>query len=166
MVVSRCRGGRGCEPSLHCPGKLRGIQQDALELLLGGESGQEAPSSLRTDRGTSSLPPGVPWRLASRAAPTLPISRVKPRKGRLMAVLIESLSCTHRPFSPKGNHHRRFPSFRTQTSLESRFRPLLFGGGGSCERNREAWSGGDGGQGGCRRARASPRARLPPPASR
>lgn len=145
------------------PGKLRGIQQDALELLLGGvgpgspfltphgQGNVQSPARCALEAGLAGRPhfAHFPWE-----AEEGPAHRCFDR---------EPVGYTP-TVSPKGNRHRQFPSFRTQTSLESRFRPLLFGGGGSCERNREAWSAGDGGQSGCSRARASPRARLPPPA--
>lgn len=67
-----------------------------------GASGQEAPSPLRTDGGTSRFPAGVPWKLARLAVPTLPSSPVKCRKGQPVAVLAEraSLSCRGPPRSP------------------------------------------------------------------
>lgn len=53
-------------------------------------------------------------------------------KGRLIAILTErACRVVVHTVSPRENHHRQFPSFRTQASLESRFRPLLFGGGGA-----------------------------------
>lgn len=71
-----------------------------------GESGQEAPSSFRTDGETSSLPAGVPWELAMRAVPTLPISPMKWRKGQPIAVLIRGpVVLVVHTVPPSENHH-------------------------------------------------------------
>lgn len=77
-----------------------------LRAVWGSQARKPLPRSARMGKHPVSLPAGVPWELAMRAVPTLPISPMKWRKGQPIAVLIRGpVVLVVHTVPPSENHH-------------------------------------------------------------